>query len=333
MAPCFVRRLDHWYTATAQAKEPVDCANCGKSIPRGMWTVFQKLYVWPDLALGTQPSQPIDSGAGTGVVVGGNSTAEAAKQANSGVWHNLSAKTQGRFLSGGLSGRGMGRLTPAMARRLYEKEIPLAIRNQGEKAVQEFIKGKHLSHLKPVVKYPGLAKRPSNIVIEDAGKKLSRRSLNMTGSDFTAAKSASAGRHSTIRATAQSAAKGAGIAAALEAPVSGLENFFHYRNSRKSGGQAAKDTAKSTATAGVVGLAATGAVKGAALIGVSPTLGPAGIPLAVAGGALIIGSGAYRIIKAARRDLPLDEYRLFFCKDTDCKTKFARAVTFDTRQA
>ena len=64
-----------------------------------------------------------------------------------------------------------------------------------------------------------------------------------------------------------------------------------------------------------------------ALVGISPALGPAGPVLAGAGIVLMGGTVAYRLIKAAKRDLPLDEYRLFFCKDTDCKTKFAWDVT------
>ena len=151
--------------------------------------VFQKLYAWTEVELGTRPHQPVVSSAGTGIGVGGR-FASQSEQANSGGWHNLSAKTQRRFMSGGLSGRGMGNLTPSMARRLYEKEVPSAIRNQGEKAVQAYIDGKHFSHIKPVSKLPGLAKRPSNIIIEDAGKNLSRGNKSMIGSDFTAAKSA-----------------------------------------------------------------------------------------------------------------------------------------------
>ena len=151
----------------------------------------------------------------------------------------------------------------------------------------------------------------------------------MTSAELAAVKSVN--RRAAFGVTAKGAVKGGVVAAAIEAPVSGLENFFHWRRGRKSGRQAVGDAAKNTAGAGAVGVGTTvavaGVAKGAALVGISPALGPAGPVLAGAGIVLMGGTVAYRLIKAAKRDLPLDEYRLFFCKDTDCKTKFAWDVT------
>ncbi|MCY4528358.1 MAG: hypothetical protein OXD46_04920 [Chloroflexi bacterium] len=136
---------------------------------------------------------------------------------------------------------------------------------------------------------------------------------------------------SATRAGAKAAIRGgvkAGlIAAAAEAVVSVPENILHYRRGRKSGEQAAKDAAKNTGIAAGVGIATAGVAKGAALAGIGLSLGPMGTPLMVAGGVVFGSSAIYRIAKAARRDLPLDEYRIFFCKAKRCRTKFARDIT------
>ena len=216
-----------------------------------------------------------------------------------------------------------------MAQRLYEREVPEAIRSMGEPAVKDFLKGKHFSHIKSVANTPGRAKAPSNIVLEDAGTNLSRGSRNMTSAGREAARSA--GRGSAIRTGTKTAIKGgvkAGlIAAATEAAVSIPENILHYRRGRKSGEQAAKDMAKSTVTVAGIGVATAGVAKGAAIAGIGLSLGPFGTPLMIGGGAVLAGSAIYRIAKAAKRDFPLDEYRIFFCKNLRCKTSFARDVT------
>ena len=49
----------------------------------------------------------------------------------------------------------------------------------------------------------------------------------------------------------------------------------------------------------------------------------------VAGGGLMVAATAHRLIKAGRRDLPLDVGYIHFCNDksTGCKTKFAEEIT------
>ena len=258
----------------------------------------------------------------------GVASGSAAKRAQAGAWNNLSAETQMQFRTRGL-GRGIGPRSPAMARRFYETRVPASIRNQGEDAVRNFMKGKDASHIKPVSNKPAWAKRPSNIVLEDSYTNRARGSRNMTRADLNAVEKA--GRRAGIRATFRGVAKGGIFAAALEAPIAGLENFFHWRRGRKSLGRATADSAKSAAGAGAVGMGVTaataGVAKGATMVGVSPTLGPAGVPLAAAGAVLVVGATTYRIFKAANRDLPLDEYRLFFCRDSDCKSRFAQDLT------
>ena len=270
---CYVRRLDHWYTHTEKTPEPVDCGYCGETIPRGTREVAQKLYAWPESEVDSESkSSPAhDGGAAAGVAAG------TAVRPSAAGWHNLSRATQRRFQTGGL-GRDLGARSPAMAQRLYEKEVPKAIRNMGEDAVRDFLKGKHFSHVRSVANVPGRARAPSNIVLEDAGKNLARGSRNMTSAGRAAAKSA--GRASAIKTGAKAAVKGgvkAGIiAAAAEAVVSAPENILHWKRGRKSGEQAAKDTAKSTATAAGVGVATAAGAKAAAAVGIGVSLGSFG---------------------------------------------------------
>ena len=326
---CYMRQLNHWYTHKEKTREAVPCGHCDEVIPEGTQTVAQKFYAWPDFEVDPESKSSLAhaGGVAAGVAVGTSVKPSAAE------WHNLSRATQRQFKTGGL-GRGLGSRSPAMAQRLYEKEIPEAIRNMGEPAVKDFMKGKHFSHFKSVANAPGSAKVPSNIILEDAGTNLSRGSRNMTSAGHAAAKSAS--RASAIRTGTKAAIKGgtkAGlIAAAMEAAVSVPENILHWKRGRKSGQQAAKDTAKSTATAAGVGVATAGVAKGIALVGLSPTMGPAGVPLAIAGVGLMIGTATHRLLKAAKHDLPLDEYLIFFCKNSRCKTRFARDVTNAARQ-
>ena len=218
-------------------------------------------------------------------------------------WPNLSRATQLRFRYGGL-GRGLVSRPPAMARRLYEKEVPQAIRNLGESAVRDFLIGKHLSHVKSAANVPGKAKAPGNVILEDAAANLSRGNRNMTATERAAA--LSAGRASAIRtgakALAKSGAKAGLVAAAMEAAVAVPENVLHYRRGRKTGGQAVGDAARSTATAAGVGVATAVAVKGAAIAGIGLSLGPFGPPLMVAGGVVFVGNGIYRVGKAAKRN-------------------------------
>ena len=322
--PCYVQQLSHWYTRKEKATGTTRCVYCGDAIPEGTRAVAQRLYSWPEPDTDSDSENDLAnySGTASGVAVG------AAAKPNAAGWHSLSRATQRRFMSGGL-GRGLGRRTPTMAQRLYEKEVPAAIRNMGEPAVKDYIKGKHFSHIRSVANAPSRAKAPGNVVLEDAAANLSRGSRNMTSAGRVAARSAS--RTSAIRTSAKAAVKGSAkagfFAAATEAIVSIPENVLHYKRGRKSRNRAVKDTAKDTATAAGVGILTAGAVKGAAMVGISPTLGPAGPPLAVAGVGLMVGTTAYRLYKAAKRELPLDDYRVYFCKKTNCRKKYAQQVT------
>ena len=323
--PCYVRHLSHWYTRKEKTTESVSCVYCGEAILQGAATVAQKLYAWPESDDDSQRNNGASdgSGVGTGFRAAGTSLAGAAKRADAGAWQNLSPQTQSMFRTRGL-GRGLGSRSPVMARRFYETSVPEAIRNQGESAVLRFLKGKHASHLKSVSNRLGWAKRPSNAVWEGAKRNLKRGSWNMTATELNAVKSAN--RVSAFRATARGAARGGLVAAAIEAAVSIPENILHYRRGRKSRKQAAQDIAKDTSIAAGVGVATWGVAQGTAMAGVGLTLGPFGTPLMIAGGGLMAGTAAYRLYKAAKRDLPLGEYRVYLCRKSNCRKKYARQV-------
>ena len=322
---CYVRRLNHWYTPKEKTSGSSKCGCCSDPIPDGTLTVGQKVYAWPDSETSSASNghgQAKHGGPGSGVVVG-----TVTKPAPAG-WHNLSRSTQRLFETRGL-GRGLRPRSPEMAKRLYEREVPAAIRRMGESAVGDFLGGKHFSHIRAVANDPARARAPSNVLLENASANLSRGSRNMTSAGRAAARSAS--RASAIRtgarATLRSSARAGFIAAAVEATVSVPENVLHYRRGRKSGGQATRDTLKSTATAACVGAATAGVSKGVAMVGVGLSFGPLGTPLMIAGGVVLAGSAACRIAKAAERDLPLDEYQVFLCKNERCKNRFAQDIS------
>ena len=320
---CYARRLNHWNTNKAKLNQPVPCAHCGESISKGKKTVVQIIYDWPKLDDSDGDLEPRDRRTAANGKFVGPAAAVAGATRPSGVgWHSLSQATQRKFQTAGLGG-ARGSRTPAMAQRLYES-VPKIVRNQGESAVLEFMRGKHASHIRSVANAPGRMRQPGNVVFESAKKNLSRGSRNMTAAEVNAARSA--GRVSAMKTTLKGGAKAGLIAAATEAPVAALENYFHWKRGRKNGKQATKDAAKSTAVVGGIGVATWGAASGASMIGLSLRLGPLGVPVAVAGFGLLAYTGVSRIYKAAKRDLPLDELCIVLCKDGDCKTRFAQDV-------
>ena len=327
---CYAQSLNHWYTYKEKTKGSVCCGQCGEHIREGTWTFAQKIYAWPEPAPGYEAKDKAErkSGAFSGAVGGTASKPGAAE------WHNLDKATQLRFRRGGLR-RGMGARSETMARRLYERIIPRSVRNSGPDAVRDTISEKHFSHIRSVRNAPSLAKAPSNVVLENPGPNLSRGSRNMATVEVSAATAAN--RTAAMRTVAKTLAKGgakAGLVAAIfEMAISVPENILHYRRGRKSGKQAAEDTAKNTAIAAGTGTVAAIAMKGAALAGLGLSFGPFGAPLAIVGGTLLAGNIIYRIAKAARRDIPLDEYRIYFCKNNLCKNSFASNITRKAREA
>ena len=329
--PCYVRGLHPSRAREERIKERVTCACCGKNIPKDTRVTTQKYYVWPEFepepGKGTDDSRKASRPLGVAAAV-----AVRAPKAGTGGWSSLSHATQMKFRTAGLGGaRGMR--TETMARRLY-KSIPKLARNSGEKGINAFMAGKHASHIRSVANAPNRAKQPSNIVFESAQKNLKRGSRNMTAKEINAAKSSASASAINVglKSVLRNVARMGVIASAIEAPIAGLENFFHWRRGRKTGGKAVKDALKSTAATGAVVGAITGGIGLASRAGLVVSLGPFGIPLAIIGGALFGVSILSRIFGAAKRDLPLYECVLYFCKGRTCKTKFAKGLTEAARK-
>ena len=322
---CYVRHLTIRIGHTPDQKMtegPVPCAYCGQTIRRNTKAFVQEIYAWPE----HYRESASKSTNGSGASVGASSGASGFRSGSDG-WHRLSPETQRLFQTRGL-GRGVRPRSPAMAQRLYERSIPRAVRNGGDSAVRSFLKGKDASHIRSVTNAPERARQPSNIVWEKAGTNRARHSRNMNPPEVAGAKSAN--RTSALTAVARSAAgravRGGVFAAVTEVPVAGVENFLHWKHNRKSGKQAATDTAKSVGVAGGVGAA------GAAVLGGLP-LGPLGLPIMVGGIVLFAAGGVTRIVKAGRHDLPLDKYHMFFCDSGRCKSNFAREITKAARES
>ena len=324
---CYVRRLNHWYTPRAKTAIAETCACCGDAIPEETWAFVQKFYAWPDTEreVGTDSAHIPDNPDGVAPrVITGLTPGDAPAG-----WSSLSSKTKWRFRTGGL-GRGLGSRSPRMAQRLYKKEVPKPIRNLGEPVVGDYVNGRHthFSHRISVANAPSKARAPSNVVLEDKAANLSRGDKNMGRTSLAAVKKGR--RISAIKVATKSVVRGsvkAGVlAAATEAAISVPENFFHYRRGRKTRGQAVKDTTKSTANAAVIGAAFAGAAKVAAMAGIGLSLGAFGPPVMIAGGVIFAGAAVRRIHKAAKHDLPLDELRVFLCKEGPCKDVFAREI-------
>ena len=313
---CYVRRLSHWYIHKETTGQDVSCGHCRRIVPEGTRTVAQKFYAWVE--------EEVESAShGTGTQSAGPATgaATAASKPTIGGWENLSNATQRKFSTAGLRG-SHGIRTPRMAQRFYERSVPQPIRNAGERAILDFLKGRDASHIRSVRNSPHLAKAPSNTTWEAASKNRARGANNMTMADQKAARSAnfSSAVNAGMKAVLRGAVRGGAVAAAMEAPVAGLENLFHWRLGRKTGKQATKDTAKSTAVTVGVG-AATGAVV------VFLPLAPAATPV-VAGGLIVwAGTAVYRVARAASRDLPLPEFHVFFCKNRDCPPGFGQTMS------
>lgn len=323
LAPCYVRRLNRWYARKEKMREPVECGHCKEAIPAGSWAPVQKFYAWPD---GEASAEPVDEQGYPGGAAAGAAAGVAVKPRPAG-WRNLSRLTQRQFQRRGLGG-ARGTRSQAMARQLYERLVPEPVRNLGEPSVKTFVDGKDFSHIESVANAPGKAKAADNIVLESTRLNQARGSLNMTLAELRAASLAN--RFSELKALSTAILRGgvkAGlVSAAIEAAVAGPENFLHYKRGRKSGERAAKDAAKTAASASAVGVATAGAAHAAAMTGVGLSLSPSSAPIAVAGGAVFVAGAVYRIKKAAERDLPLDEYRVFFCKDTTCQQVYALSV-------
>lgn len=280
---------------------------------------MQDFYAWPNADQDAElddVAERLDQETSHGLATALAGTANSP----AGGFDNLNPTTQRRFIRGGLGG-SRGTRTPRMARRLYEGRVPKHLRNAGDPAVSDFVMGQDFSHKVSVAKRPDLAKAPHNTVLEDSSLNRARGAKNMTRSEVKAAQTAQRLRGITIgaRAALKNGLRGGYVAGAMEALISVPENVLHWKRGRKTGNQAVKDAAKSAATTAGIGVVAA---DGLTFV----SLGPLAAPLAAGGTLWWVSGSVHRIYKAAQQDLPLDGFRVFFCKDRDCRLQYAQAV-------
>ena len=96
-------------------------------------------------------------------------------------------------------------------------------------------------------------------------------------------------------------AKGTGIVALFELPVTAAVEYLHVRNGRKTPEEAALDSARTVGTAAVVGALAAGAFSAAATAGITMSA-PVVMPVAVVTGGLYVWVSGDRIWNAVHED-------------------------------
>ena len=229
-------------------------------------------------------------------------------------FNELSAGLRWKFRLAGL-GNGRGIRTPAQAEQFYLRSVPASVRNLGEKAVEQFLKGKQASHVESVANAPGKAKTLGNTVWEYSKNNTQRGSRNMTRAQQLGV-SIRNGAHAAglvAKSAAVNAARGVALAAVLEAPVSVAENAIHVMKGKKAKEDAAKDVAKDVGKAGVAGGVVAGGITVVAAMGAGPMMTVAAPIVGTVGLGVFAFSSAWRI----RRAIVGDPDGLRGCLKTD----------------
>ena len=65
--------------------------------------------------------------------------------------------------------------TPYEAEQMFRRTVPAPVRNMGPRAVSDYVKDKHGSHIKSVSNAPGKAKSIDNFIWESAPEKPAAR--------------------------------------------------------------------------------------------------------------------------------------------------------------
>ena len=317
---CYVRHLDSGKN-TGKTPRSLPCARCGRRIGAKGNACVDIYYEWPGEA---------EDSPGNGLTKAGVASLATAAQFGTvvrgipdGSFANLTDSLQRKFMDAGLRPEH-GVRTTAEAQAFYQESVPLFVRNYGEDAVRQFLQGKDASHVHSVHGSPHLASDVGNILWENSGVNRARGALDMTGWEQFTARSGNFFDASQIvmRECANAAAVSALIAALLEAPISGIENYIHYRKGRKTGEEAIKDAAKSIAiyagSAAIVGVGVTIAIG----LGAGPIIATFAPILVPVGFALYTCNALKRILNALADGLPLHQVGTYFCSPR-CHTRFA----------
>lgn len=245
------------------------------------------------------PDGAIRTGAKKAAVATSAATAAAYSQilAASPAFGELSLSLKLKFALAGL--RGTWRIIPA-AESFFESSVPQVIRNLGEDAVVEFLKGKHASHIKSVVNDPSLAMKDSNIVWEAAKYNLKRGSADMTGAELARANALNIIDAAGIVAgrTLQIAAKAGCVGMALEGFVSLGENLIYVYAGERSAKEAAIDVSKNMVEKGILSAVSGVVVSVAIAFGAGPALATMAPVMVTIGGTVYLLGAINRISKA-----------------------------------
>ena len=246
-------------------------------------------------------------------------------------FQNLSVASKMKFKLAGLGGK-RGIRTEAQAEQVFNSSIPAPVRNLG--AWRSFTKGKHASHIESVANAPGKAKNPGNIVWESAKSNLRRGPNNMTKFELTGANIKNVAQATKIvaKSVVTSAGRAGAISAALELPISAVENGIHVARGRKNIKEASLNVAADTAKAGVAGGVMASGLTAAAALGAGAAMA-ASAPVATAVGTGVFGTSTFLRIRRAMKDARVGRESLYFhsgCPECDtvhtCYELFAAQV-------
>ena len=320
---CYVRNVEN-RGRSDRAPRSLPCARCGLRIPAGQRAAVDLYYEWPGAAEDEQDrtGPALLGAAGIPAAVTGSDTLLRGVPSSS--FEDLSRNLQRKFADAGLGG-DRGTRSVADAQGFYQDSIPHPVRNLGEDAVLRFVDGKDASHIQSAHNAPHLVADNSNLTWENSGINRARGAEDMGSGDRLWAQTTNAFDATGIifRDCLGVAGMAALYAGLLEAPVAAMENYLHYRRSRKTGEEAIRDAAlairRRAATGAVVGFTITAAV---ALVGAGPllvTVSPALLPV---GMALYTYNALKRIREAATNDMPLHRVGTYFCSPR-CHIRFS----------
>ena len=317
---CYVRYLESGKN-TGKAPRSLPCARCGRRIGAGEKAGVDIYYDWPSETADERSSTL--SRAGIAGLAAAAQVGTVIRGIPDGSFVNLSNGLQRKFMDAGLRPEH-GIRSASEAQALYQESVPWIVRNYGEDAVRQFLHGKDLSHIKSVHNWPQLATDTGNSLWEKSPVNRARGAADMTGrQQFTAGISNAFDAAGIVMRECADAALTSGLVAALlESPVAGVENYIHYKKGRQTGEEAIKNAAKSiaihAATGAVIGVGVTIAIglgAGPIIATVAPVLIPVGL-------ALYGLSALKRILNALADGLPLHQVGTYFCSPR-CHTRFA----------
>ena len=275
-----------------RAKHEMVCLGCGHAILEGEEYLQDFLSVRDN----GKSADNLENESGPAALL---ATLARGQPVNPASFSNLSRQSAAKFRRAGL-GNGRGIRTEAEAGTFFRTSIPGPVRNLGEGSVRQFTKGKEASHIRSVANAPGQARDPANIVWESARANGNRGSRNMTRMEVVGARTVNAADAVKItgRTAGKNAGRGAAFAVLFELPVTLAENGISVYRGKKSRQEAAKDTGKDVAAAGVAGGAMAAGTTVAVALGAGPALAAAAPVLVPVGIGIFALSASTRIWRA-----------------------------------